>query len=83
MDPAKPVAEAQTSIALVDWFDAMPAGCVQGLILPTDDIGAQRALLMEKGVTVAPIDDTPWGRFAGFTDADGNGWSLHEVGGTA
>ncbi len=69
---------AETSIALVDWFDAMPPGGVVGLILTTDDIEAARGELLGRGVEVAEIEDTPWGRFAGFNDPDGNGWSLQE-----
>jgi predicted enzyme related to lactoylglutathione lyase len=74
----EPGTDAATGIALVDWFDAMPPGGVVGLILRTDDIEADRAKLLERGVEVDEIQETPWGRFAGFNDPDGNGWSLQE-----
>jgi predicted enzyme related to lactoylglutathione lyase len=65
-----------TSISLVNWFPKMPAGAMDGLVLSTDDIEKEVAEFKAKGIDVKPIDDTPWGRFAGFTDTDGNGLML-------
>lgn len=70
---------AQTSITLVTWFDAMPAGSVQGLVLHVDDVDDVFGELSGRGVEFSGEPyDTPWGRFAGFADPDGNGWLLHE-----
>ena len=67
-----------TSITLVNWFKEMSAGSMQGLVLKTEDIEKEVADLKAKGVEVKPIDDTPWGRFASFSDPDGNGLTLHQ-----
>jgi catechol 2,3-dioxygenase-like lactoylglutathione lyase family enzyme len=63
----------QTSITLVTWFDTMPAGSLQGLVLHTDDIDAQTAELISRGVEVPDgVQSAPWGRFVVFADPDGN-----------
>jgi predicted enzyme related to lactoylglutathione lyase len=66
-------------IALVTSTSAsgMPAGSLSGLVLDVDDIDATYARLAAAGTafTSAPRD-TPHGRFAAFTDPDGNGWVL-------
>jgi uncharacterized glyoxalase superfamily protein PhnB len=55
----------------------MPPGSVQGLVLAVDDIDATYDELAARGVEFAgPVDDTPYGRFASFSDPDGNGWVL-------
>ena len=65
------------TIALVLGTDRMPAGTVQGLVLAVDDIDAAYAELSIRGVEFAgPVADTPYGRFASFSDPDGNGWVL-------
>lgn len=70
---------SQAAFSLVTWFDNMKAGNTQGLVLATDDIEADYATLTERGVTFkGGIDDQPWGRFASFTDPDGNGLILRE-----
>jgi predicted enzyme related to lactoylglutathione lyase len=67
-----------TSITLVNWFKEMSPGSMQGLVLKTEDIEKEVADLKTKGVEVKPIDNTPWGRFASFSDPDGNGLTLHQ-----
>ena len=68
---------AETSLTLVTWFPTMPPGGISGLVLECDDIDATFAALSERGVVFAgPIEEAPWGRFATFTDPDGNGWVL-------
>jgi predicted enzyme related to lactoylglutathione lyase len=51
-------------------------GSVKGLQLVVDDIEGVRAELAQAGVEVSEIDEQPWGRFAYFSDPDGNGWVL-------
>lgn len=70
--------DSRTSITLVTWFDKMPPGCVQGLIIATDDIEASYQALKNAGVDITPVYETPWGKFANFKDPDGNGWGLHQ-----
>ncbi len=65
---------AQTAIALVTWFDTMPAGSLRGLVLETDDLEGDVAALRERGLSIpAGIEHERWGQFAQFTDPDGNG----------
>ena len=63
-----------SSVALVTWFDGMPPGGVQGLMVHVPDIDAEHARLTRLGVTASPIDEQPWGRFTMLKDPDGNGW---------
>ena len=69
---------AQTSISLVTWFEQMPPGSVQGVVIDTDDIKTAHADLKSKGLTLADIESAPWGQFALFNDPDGNGWVLQQ-----
>jgi catechol 2,3-dioxygenase-like lactoylglutathione lyase family enzyme len=63
----------QASITLVTWFDTMPAGSLQGLVLHTDDLEGEVASLIEKGVDIpGGVQDADWGRYAVFADPDGN-----------
>jgi predicted enzyme related to lactoylglutathione lyase len=71
--------DSDASITLVNWFDKMPAGSVQGLVIETEDIDAEVKSLKEKAINVGDIDRTPWGRFATVTDPDGNTLSLHQA----
>ena len=65
---------AQTSITLVTGFETMPAGSLKGLVLETDDIDGDVAVLKARGVKIeGEIDDQPWGRYVTFDDPDGNG----------
>ncbi len=65
-----------TTITLVTWFEEMPPGSVQGLVLETEDIAADYEELRAKGIEVSSIEEAEWGKFATFSDPDGNGWVL-------
>src|ERR1700749_2013747 len=67
-----------TSITLVNWFPNMTPGSMQGLVIHSDDIEKEVADLKAKGIKVQDIDPTPWGKFASFSDPDGNGITLRE-----
>ena len=68
---------AATSITLVNWFDSMPAGSVQGIVLETDDLEADIDLLTSRGVKFdGAVQEQPWGRFVTFSDPDGNRFVL-------
>ena len=67
----------------------MPPGSVKGLQLVVSDIEAARAALVERGVTVSPIQHYEganlvdgrggkWNSFIFFSDPDGNGWVVQE-----
>jgi catechol 2,3-dioxygenase-like lactoylglutathione lyase family enzyme len=65
-------------ITLVTWFENMPAGCINGLVVKTDDLKKDKEELSAKGVETEEIQDTPWGKFMTVVDPDGNRISLHE-----
>ena len=55
-------------------------GSLEGLQVVVEDIEAARAALVEGGVDVSEVQDFPWGRFVFFSDPDGNGWAVQEIG---
>jgi catechol 2,3-dioxygenase-like lactoylglutathione lyase family enzyme len=65
-------------ITLVSWFEKMPAGSLQGIVLSSENIEQDIEVLIKRGVTTGKIDPTPWGKFVSVTDPDGNTWSLHQ-----
>jgi catechol 2,3-dioxygenase-like lactoylglutathione lyase family enzyme len=66
-----------TSITLVGWFPTMPPGSTKGLVLGTDDLEGDVAVLTTRGVTIeGGIQQQPWGRFVTFDDPDGTGLAL-------
>jgi predicted enzyme related to lactoylglutathione lyase len=67
-----------TTITLVNWFPNMQPGSMQGLVVKSEDIEKEVAELKVKGIDVKPIDNTPWGKFASFSDPDGNGLTLRQ-----
>lgn len=71
--PGQPV-----TIALVTWFETMKPGGLQGVMVNTDDIDAEHALLQRRGLEIGEIKEEAWGRYAMFTDPDGNGWVLRQ-----
>ena len=71
-----------TAIAIGINLTRTPAapGSAQGLRLVVTDIEETVKTLTDHQVTVTAIEDRPWGRFAWFSDPDGNGWELNQVG---
>jgi catechol 2,3-dioxygenase-like lactoylglutathione lyase family enzyme len=60
-------------------YEAAP-GSLRGLHLVVDGIEEARADLIGRGVDVGEIQDVGGGvRYAGFSDPDGNGWTLQEM----
>jgi catechol 2,3-dioxygenase-like lactoylglutathione lyase family enzyme len=70
--------ECSTTIALVTWFDAMKPGGLQGVMLNVSDIEADHRELTGRGLSLTEIKQEPWGRYATFSDPDGNGWILRQ-----
>ena len=67
------------SLTLVTWFESMPPGSLQGLVVATDDIRATHEELLSRGVPFDfPPTEMPGGTQAVFRDADGNGLVLWE-----
>jgi predicted enzyme related to lactoylglutathione lyase len=55
-------------------------GSVRGLHLVVDDIEKARAELIDRGVEMGDIQDVGGGvKYSGFTDPDGNSWTLQEM----
>lgn len=68
-----------TSFTLVTWFPTMSPGSLKGIVLETDDVDADAAALVAKGVVLdGEVEDQPWGRFVSFNDPDGNGLILQQ-----
>ncbi len=62
-----------TALTLVTWFESMPPGSLQGLVLASDDIGADYERLKAKGVKFdGPPKQQPWGTETVFHDSEGN-----------
>jgi predicted enzyme related to lactoylglutathione lyase len=68
----------QATIALVTWFEQMKPGGLQGVMVNTEDIDAEHKRLTGRGLELTEIKQEPWGRYAMFTDPDGNGWILRQ-----
>lgn len=64
------------SITLVNWFDAMPPGSQQGLMLGVPDVDAEHKRLDALGIAVTDIRSESWGRYTMLSDPDGNRWVL-------
>jgi predicted enzyme related to lactoylglutathione lyase len=71
---------AGPSLALVTWFDEMPAGSLRGLVFDCDDLDGDYAAMSSRGVPFsgAPTQQ-PGGVFATFIDPDGNRVSLRQA----
>jgi catechol 2,3-dioxygenase-like lactoylglutathione lyase family enzyme len=68
-----------TTIALVTWFETMPPGALQGVMLNVSDIDGDHSELSARGLALSEIKQEPWGRYAVFSDPDGNGWILRQA----
>ncbi len=71
----------QISLTLVTWFESMPPGTLQGLVVGADDIQATYDELVARGVPFDfPPTEMPGGTQAVFRDPDGNGLVLSQRG---
>jgi len=67
------------SIAFGLGITEQPPGSQQGLMLVVDDVAAQRERLIANGIEVSEVDEQAWGSFVGFSDPDGNTWTLQQL----
>ena len=67
-----------TTITLATWFDSMRPGGLQGVMLNVTDIDRDHKELSARGLKLTEIQQQPWGRYAMFSDPDGNGWILRQ-----
>jgi catechol 2,3-dioxygenase-like lactoylglutathione lyase family enzyme len=70
-----------TSLTLVTWFETMPPGSLQGLVLSSDDLQADHDDFIAKGVQFdGPPQRRPWGtEETVLRDPDGNGLVLQQT----
>jgi catechol 2,3-dioxygenase-like lactoylglutathione lyase family enzyme len=62
-----------TSLTLVNWFETMPAGSLQGLVIGSSDLRGDCAELEANGVEFEqPVQEQDWGAEAVIRDPDGN-----------
>jgi catechol 2,3-dioxygenase-like lactoylglutathione lyase family enzyme len=72
--------EGGTSLTLVTWFDTMPPGSLQGLVLACDDLERECEQLEARGVQIdRPLGHQPWGTEAVIRDPDGNRLVLQQA----
>jgi catechol 2,3-dioxygenase-like lactoylglutathione lyase family enzyme len=57
----------------------MQPGSVRGLHLVVADIAESREALAGRGVEMGEVDDMGGMKYAGFSDPDGNTWTLQEI----
>ena len=67
------------SIVIGNGITEMKPGSQQGLQMVVKDVRAIRDELVKRGVEVSDIDEMPWGKFAYFSDPDGNSWALQQI----
>jgi catechol 2,3-dioxygenase-like lactoylglutathione lyase family enzyme len=61
------------SLTLVTWFETMPAGSLQGLVLGSENLESDCRELEAAGVEFdRPLQQQPWGTEAVIRDPDGN-----------
>lgn len=54
-------------------------GELDGIQVVVADADVALQQLRDAGVDARGVEEYPWGRFAYFTDPDGNGWALQEL----
>jgi catechol 2,3-dioxygenase-like lactoylglutathione lyase family enzyme len=69
-----------TSLTLVTWFETMPPGSLQGLVLSSDDLEQDCEQLLARGVEFdRPLQQQPWGTEVVIRDPDGNRLVLQQA----
>jgi predicted enzyme related to lactoylglutathione lyase len=69
-----------TSLTLVTCFDSMPPGSLRGLVIRSDDIGADYKRLADSGVQFeGSPQQQPWATETVFSDPDGNSIVLQQA----
>src|SRR6266545_3030186 len=68
-----------TALTLVTWFESMPPGSLQGLVLRSSNLQADYKAFMAKGVEFdGPPQQQPWATEAVLHDPDGNSLVLQQ-----
>jgi catechol 2,3-dioxygenase-like lactoylglutathione lyase family enzyme len=67
------------SIAFGEGISQMTPGTQNGIQVVVPDAEAARAELVSRGVDAPEVETLAWGEFTGFTDPDGNTWTIQEL----
>lgn len=67
------------SIAFGEGITEMTPGAQDSIQVVVEDAEAAYADLVSRGVDAAPVQVLAWGSFTGFSDPDGNRWSVQEL----
>lgn len=71
---------AGASLTLVNWFEAMPPGSLQGLVFRCEDLERECDRLQAEEVEFErPLERHPWGTEAVIRDPDGNQLVLQQA----
>jgi uncharacterized glyoxalase superfamily protein PhnB len=72
--------EGTTALTLVTWFESMPPGSLQGLVLRSSNLQTDYEQLVAKGVEFdGPPQQQPWATEAVLHDPDGNSLVLQQA----
>ncbi|MBL7888303.1 MAG: VOC family protein [Bacteroidia bacterium] len=66
------------TISLEENTEKLRRNHIQNLVLSVLDIEPLRADLIKRGVNVSALEVQPFGKFANFSDPDGNEWTMRE-----
>ncbi len=67
------------SIAFGEGISEMTPGTQNSIQVVVPDAEAARADLLSRGVEAPEVQTLAWGKFTGFTDPDGNTWTIQEL----
>jgi uncharacterized glyoxalase superfamily protein PhnB len=67
------------SIAFGEGISDMTPGTQNSIQVVVPDAEAARADLLSRGVEAPEVQTLAWGKFTGFTDPDGNTWTIQEL----
>ncbi len=67
------------SIAFGEGLTEDAPGSLRNVQVVIDDADAAHAELRAAGIEASEVDEQAWGRFVGFSDPDGNRWTLQQL----
>lgn len=71
---------SSTQLTLVTWFESMPSGSLQGLVLKSSNLQEDYEQMVADGVEFdGPPQQRPWGTEAVLHDPDGNKLILQQA----
>lgn len=67
------------SIAFGEGITGMTPGTQNSIQVVVPDAEKARQHLLDRGVDAPEVETLAWGKFTGFTDPDGNTWTIQEL----